>query len=344
MSKGFTYRFIIYGVVVLYMLLDINLFKGPLYHWVLEKRGKSYTELRAEGVSALVYGQPIMDSQVEYEMASYLYKRGRTLTEVSEQEYPSLFEHCLQTLVTRHLLRVKTHHNEQELPPLSDETLSTAIENRNLQFSDGYERKDALRRQGYVNGELELRAEAHLQQQAYLNRQIHTEISEAELASIEREDALLPERLRFRHIFLSTWEENPEEVKMKLETEIARIESGELSFTELSDLLNEDERAKKEGGQLGWVTSERIPEKLAVIFTLPLEQGTLIQSSLGWHYIEVLEKKPQKNVRRKDGEVRAYLENQKRKDGLALYLRHLRTREKENALIIWNKEEPDHAQ
>ena len=340
MSKGFTYRFIIYGVVVLYMLLDINLFKGPIYKWTLEKRGKNYTELRADGVSALVYGQPILNSQVEYEMESYLYKRGRTLAEVTKKEYPILFEHCLQALITRHLLRIKTHHNEQGLPTLSDEELSTTIEHRNLQFSDSYERKDALRRQGYLDGELELRAEASLEQQAYLNRQINTEVSDAELASIERENALLPERLRFRHIFLSTWEKNPEKVKEKLETEVARIDAGELSFIELSDLINEDERAKKDCGNLGWVTKERIPDGLAdSLFTLPIGQPKLLQSRLGWHYIEVLEKKPLSYVRRKDEELRAYLENQKRRDGLALYLRHLRNREKENVVIIWSKEE-----
>lgn len=337
MSKKFSYRFLLYGVVVLYIILDINVFKGPMHSWLMTKRGKNATELRAEGVAATVYTQCILESQVAFRMSEFLYRRGRKMDSVSQAEYPVLFRHCLEQLITEHLLRVKTYYHESKLEISSE--VEKAYTHDLLQFSDKYERGDALRRQGYDENELRLRAEAHLQQRAYLDLQITQQPSDEVLNQFSSSTVTLPERAKVRHLFLSTWEKHSEEVKELLATAVARLEAGEVTFSSLSDELNEDERAKKAGGELDWVTRDRLPESIdEVIFSLPVGGHALAESPLGWHYIEVLDKKGESEIARSSEEVRVHLENMKRKDGLRLYLIQLRAREADNVVILWNED------
>lgn len=340
MTKKFSYRFLLYGVVVLYIILDLNVFKGPMHSWLMTKRGKSAEELRAEGVAATVYSQCILESQVEFRMSEYLYARGRNMDSVSPAEYPILFKHCLEQLITEHLLRIKTYYHESDLE-ISAEEVEKAYTQDSLQFSDAYERKDALRRQGYDENELKLRAEAHLQQRTYLNFKITQDPTEDELKELSAATVTLPERARIRHIFLSTWEKDPEEIREILATEVARLEAGEVTFAALSDELNEDARAKKTGGELDWVSRDRLPETMdEIIFSLPVGGKTLAKSPLGWHYIEVLDKKPAVEIARSSEEVRDHLENMKRRDGLKYYLQRLRARDADKVVILW-KEDKD---
>ena len=123
----FTYRFLIYGVVILYILLDLQVFKGPMHTWMMTKRGKDPATLRAEGVAATVYGQAILESQVEYRMKEYLYTRGRTIEDLSKAEHPLVFRYCLENLITEHLIRIKAHYNQSQLS--KSPSLQQEIEN-----------------------------------------------------------------------------------------------------------------------------------------------------------------------------------------------------------------------
>ena len=334
MSKGFTFRFIIYGIIVAYIILDIRVFKGPMYDWVLSQRGTDIHELRAEGVAATVYGQPILEEQVKYRMQKYLYVRGRSQT--TTQEYPTLFKHCLEELILEHLLRVKTHHNERKLPPLPAGVLHEEIICDEAQFTDERERTDALARQGYVKNELALRAKAHLQQRQYLHRQINVETYEKPASNRVN----IPELRRIRHIFLTTWQKDPTAVEMKLQEGLGPIRTGWANFQEVSGRINEDPKAKKADGELGWVSAQRLPEGLAEpIFQMHVGEQRVVKSKLGWHFLEVLEIQPAKEIERPEEMQKALGQNHQRTAGLDLYLRHLRTREDKNVIIVWNPDE-----
>lgn len=336
MSKGFVYRFLIYGVVVAYVLLDLKVVKGPLHNWVLAKRGMNHAELIAEGVVATVYGQPIVKDQVDYQMSQYLYLRGRTRDQLSNKEQELIFNHCLEQLILQHLLRTKVHHNEVDMPKVSEIALEKETDHDQKQFSSIYERESVLDEFGYFDGELKLRSEAHLQQRQYLNRQITVDITDAESASFKERSVTVPQRIKVRHIFLSSLNRNTAEVKKNLEFELQALKAGTITFEALSSKINEDTRAKMNSGLLGWITPNRLPTGLdsTVLFDLDTNEPTMLKSSIGWHYIEVLEKKPSEIVERSDKEIRAYLENQKREKGLDLYLKHLRYREGDNVVIL----------
>jgi len=331
MSKGFAIRFIIYGIIVAYIILDIRIFKGPMYDWVLSQKGTSVEELKADGVVATVYGQPIFETQVKYRMQQYLYVRGRSQT--SPEEYPNLFKYCLEELILEHLLRVKTHHNERNLPTISAEEFQEEIIQDEAQFSDEREKNDALARQGYLPNEMALRAKAHIQQGQYLNRQINVNAHDP----ITESQVMIPELRRIRHIFHTTWDKDHAVTELKLQEGLGPIRTGWASFTEVSDRINEDPKVKKTGGDLGWVSADRLPEGLAKpIFTMQLGESRVIQSKIGWHYIEVLEIQPAHKIDQPDL-FKALKQNDQRAAGLDLYLRHLRTREDKNVVIIWDE-------
>ncbi len=329
------YRFIIYGAIVAYMLLDLNVLHGPMHQWLLSKQGDDLESLQQQGVAALVYGQPIMESQVTYAITDSLYRRGRTLEQISAQERLLLFSHHLERLILEHLLRIKTHHNVKELPPVSPDLLDQAIERSNQQFGDSYERNDALQRQGYLNHELALRIEADMQQTLYLERQINSTPSQDD----QRESTIhytSSPHYKIRHIFLSTNDRNPEEIKQKLSNEVAKLQNSNLTFSQLSDQINEDTRAKSLQGHLGWVTLERLPEGLAKpLANLPLLQPTLLQSEIGWHYLEVLAYQPSKEQTYPEKDIILHLKNRKRQEGLDHYLKHLRIREDPHVTLVW---------
>ena len=339
MSRGFVWRFIIYGIVVAYVLLDLKVIKGPIHGWVLAQHGTDVSVLREQGVAALVYGQPLMRDQVTYRMEEHLYVRGRRLSDLSDAESDLLYQHCRQELILEHLLRIKTHHNERHLPAITPASLSLEVQYDESAFSDEREQRDALSRQGFIDGELALRAQAHLQQRYYLARQIQvTPLSPEEVAENPPQPMMLtlPPLRHIRHIYRSTArEETAEEAQRTLQMSLAPYRTGWASFAEVSQRVCHDPRAKKQRGDIGWVSPHRLPEGMAeTIFSLPLREPTLIHSPLGWHYLEVIEEKPAREVPETPAAMEARLQNHAREEGLKLYLRHLFTREQDHVQLI----------
>lgn len=327
MKKSFLYRFIIYGIVATYMLLDIKVFQGPVYQWVIEQNGEDYSSLRARGVVALVYGQPIMREQVEYRMEHYYYVRGLEPSELGETSQDVAFRFCLEELIREHLLRVKVHHNENELNPISPEQIQSEMQWVKAQFSDEREYQDAIARQYYGPDELALRTEAHAQQRQYLSQRINIQPETQEVShTVQR-----PDLYRLRHIFRTTYERDAEEVKTAFLSELALLEAGEESFAACAARLSQDPQSKDNGGALGWVSNSRLPKGLDLT-QLPLAEPVLIQSEIGWHYLEVLEHNPAQELNSTLPALR--MENEHREEGLKYYLRHLRVRESKHVKVL----------
>ena len=331
--RGFTARFIIYGIVVAYVLLDLNVLQGPVYKWVREKQGYNLQDLREQGVAAVVYGQPIMKGQVSYRIEEYLYARGRTVDSVTPQEHSLLASLCLEELIHEALLRVKVHHNEVDLPPLPEELLGQELRYDQAQFGTPQAMAQSHKRYGFLPDEFALRSRAHLQQRQYLHRQI--KVDETIPEGLAPETIQIPDLYRIRHLFLTTWDKDPAVVEQQLQQHLAPLRTGWATFEKLSDRINEDPRAKLTQGELGWVSLHRLPDGLAEpLAQMQPGEHRLIQTTLGWHYLELLERTPARTIPMPKDQQLARIQNQQRTDGLALYLRHLRTRESNNVLIV----------
>ena len=101
-------------------------------------------------------------------------------------------------------------------------------------------------------------------------------------------------------------------------------------FPALAAELSGDPRTKAAGGNLGWLTKDRLPADFAApLFALPLNRPALLRTKLGWHLAEVTARKPAEPRSFEDarGEVMAALEAVKRRDATRGFRKALRAQE-----------------
>ncbi|HID86576.1 MAG TPA: post-translocation molecular chaperone, partial [Anaerolineae bacterium] len=115
------------------------------------------------------------------------------------------------------------------------------------------------------------------------------------------------EQVHARHILLKT----EEEARSVLE----RLEQGE-DFEALARELSQDPGSREQGGDLGWFPrGQMVPEFDEIAFALPPgEISDVVQSSFGYHIIQVLE-------REEDRELAPDLLRQQRENALNDWLR-----------------------
>ena len=269
--------------IVGYLFYDLKVIQGRSYQLLIQESKPS--PIVAEQIAS-VYGQPITQENVEIELDKYLYRRGILRDSLSHHQYEELFRKCVSECLNNALI---AHYTKKASLSPSPERIVDEVDFAQKQFSDSYAWRDALRRAQMSEEDIYEYSRQHLAQCDYLdqilpnNPPVYTSY-------------LHPASLKVRHVFLSTWEKSASEVRAKFLNHLKSLQAGELTFEELSDLINEDLRAKASKGHLGWMTNQRLPQGLEAIFELPLSQPTLMQSSLGWHYIEVLERKPPEMV------------------------------------------------
>lgn len=109
-----------------------------------------------------------------------------------------------------------------------------------------------------------------------------------------RDQFRTPERVKARHILLSTVNKPPDEVakiKAKAEALLKQIKGG-ADFAELAKQNSDDPGSKANGGDLGWVVRGQMVKNFeAATFSLkPKEISDLVTTEYGFHIIQVLEK------------------------------------------------------
>ncbi|MCG8350485.1 MAG: peptidylprolyl isomerase [Chloroflexales bacterium] len=98
------------------------------------------------------------------------------------------------------------------------------------------------------------------------------------------------EQARSRHILLSTEDpETADDRKAEADEILDQIEDG-ADFAILAKAKSEDPGTKEDGGDLGWAPRDFfVPEFNDAIFSMQPGDVRLVQSSFGWHIIELLE-------------------------------------------------------
>ena len=142
-----------------------------------------------------------------------------------------------------------------------------------------------------------------------------------------RRSSANPERIEVRHVFIPTLDHPPEEAKAKLDAALADLTAKKKDFATLAKELSEDPATKDQGGALGWMTRDRLPVDFAApVFSLPLNQPTLVRTRLGWHLVEVTGRKPAepRTFEQAKPEVLAALEAVKRRQAATEYRDALR--------------------
>ncbi len=335
-------RAVVYSFALVYLFLDLFVLKGPLYQRVKESNPRServIAEETARGVAARVYFQPILLTQIDRAVEKKLWHRGKSPQTLSPEELKSRRLAVLDDLFRQHLLRVKVRFNANEIE-VTEQEVAAAVRTYRKRFANEKLLTEAMKNQGW-EGEAELiaRVRAKLEQEAYLEKYIETEVSEEELGQFFQEHKArftLPERRQVRHLFFAALQ-HPDGEALQLATQtLERLQAGE-DFAQLAAELSDDPATKENGGELGWMSRERLSPRLRKgIFTSELNTITIVESEIGVHLIEVLDQRKarERSFEEVQAELRETLSNQKREEGVERYLRVLRHRESNKVEIF----------
>ena len=342
-DKGVPIRLVLYSLALVYLMLDLFVFEGPLLRHFRQRDPASPEQIaaaKAKGVVARVYSQPILLTQVDRRLEEDLWKEGRLLEDLSPAERKLRRRAALEVLIDLHLLgRIKVHYNRDDYP-VSEAEIDAAVARFASRFENARVLAQAMEHQGWSEKELRYRLAARLQQEKYLEALIDTGVTEEEARAWyeeHRAGLALPERVRARHVFLATLEREADQARAALEKVLAELQAGQTDFAQAAAKVSEDLRTKSAGRELGWMQAGRLPADFAVpVFDLPVGKPALVRTKIGWHLVEVMEKEPsrERSFEEAREEIVAALEARKRDEGLRLYRMQLREFEKAKIQIF----------
>jgi parvulin-like peptidyl-prolyl isomerase len=296
---------------------------------------------RRDTVVARVFDHVILVGQLERALANRLRRAGRTPEQLTADQLRAAREAALDELIDHQLLRVKTKSNAVEVP-VSEAEIDAELARFRKGFDTPEEMAAAMRTQGIASErELRFRLAGRLQQEQYLAWRIgpRTTVSDADVRQWyeeHRSSLVRPERVRARHVFIATLERDATEARETLARALARLHGGATSFPALAAELSEDERTKTHGGDLGWFSRARLPADFtAAVFALPNHTPTLVRTKLGWHLVEVLDRKSAEPIPFAAARpaVLAALESARRTEALQRLRIELRTTERQQIHI-----------
>ena len=274
---------------------------------------------------ARVFDQSISVSQLERAVDTHLWTLGKSSHDLTNDELSHLSRSVLGGLIDQALLTHAVATMQGDLG-LTELELQERISRFTRQFESKEALETAMKSQG-ISDQKSLTAHitSQIRQEKFVEARIasaiHVTEAEARAWHDENPDAITNlERIEVRHLFMPTLDHASETARQTLENALHRLASGNATFTELAREVSEDPASKNSGGELGWMTHDRLPPDLAdSVFLLDLYQPTLIQSRLGWHLIEMTGHNP-KEARPFDQaqpEIIAALETIKRRDATA---------------------------
>ena len=341
-DTGALVRAIVYSVALVYLFVDLFVLQGPLYHRVKDSDPRSkkvIAEETARGVAARVYYQPILLTQIDRTVEKRLWSRGRRAAGLEREELRQERMAALNEMFQEHLLRIKVRFNAAEIQ-VSDEEVADAVKTFKKRFATEQLLEGAIANQGW-EGEKELvaRIRAKLEQEAYLRKYVGVEVSEEEVQSFYQENQerfVLPERVKARHIFSAALDHPGGGARALAEIVLNALQEGQ-DFSELCSEYSEDPATKENGGELGWMSRNRMPEGLGEqVFRLQPGAVQILETRLGAHVFEVQERKSarQQTFEEVRNELEEALSNQRREEGTQQYLRVLHHREAKNLEIF----------
>ncbi|MEP4078071.1 peptidylprolyl isomerase [Haloferula sp.] len=337
-SKNFVVRVIVYSIALLYLAGDLFLFNGPLNRKIQKGRPDSPESLeraKTQGVVARVFGHSIYLPQVERAVLERLWLEGKEIGDLTPDQRRIARLAALNQLIDHQILRVKVLHNAEDVP-VSDDEIDEAV----LKLAARYPSRDEMQTELAAEGidsekELRMRLGARIQQHKYVESRIADGIVVGEDEGREwfeehADDFAIPPRVRVRHIFRSTLDHESSVAKETLSKALEDLIAKRKSFDELAASLSEDSRTKAEGGKLGWMTEARLPADFGKpVFAMKVGEPALLRTKIGWHLVEVLEKRPaeKRSYDEAKAEVVAAIEASKREIMVTRLRKALRSRE-----------------
>ncbi len=293
-------RLVIYGIFIAYLLGDVFLFHGPIARRVEKANpfsSASIADAKSRGVVARVFNYQITRGQLDRAVAERLWLTGKDYDELSPQIQKVVRYAALNDLIDHELLRVKSKVNAPDLPA-SEAEIHERMNAFRKRFSSEKEMVSAMKSQGMGKlQDLRDRLAARIQQEKYVALKVDPMVTVDETTAkawfAENHRHLdIPERVRARHIFIPSLETDESIALPILQTSLKSITAEETDFVALAKSLSQDPTTKDLGGDLGWIARGRLPDEFTKpLFDLPLHEPAIITTKIGWHLVEVTERR-----------------------------------------------------
>lgn len=320
-------QLVVLAVILAYLAGDLLIFKGPLSRII-----EHYTAPEID-LAARVDGRPITRSQLERAASEQLWLQGKSMDSATPAELELARKTALEELIDHGLLQVEVEKNHNQAT-IADEEINERLRRLVGRFESKGALETAMKSQGIATEEdLRARLAARIGKEKLIEERIRPAIQvtdeEARKWFDENKNSLaLPERVKARHIFLPTLDHPPEQAKQKLDAALlAELTGKKKDFATLAREISEDPATKDNGGDLGWMTRDRLPADFGYpVFSLPVNRPTLLRTRLGWHLVEVTERKPAeaRTFEQAKPEILAALEAIKRREAITRLRQSLR--------------------
>ncbi len=336
--QKFPWRAVLYTVFLLYLAVDLKFCGGPLKR-AIETRQTTLAEEAAENRwVAIVNQEPITGEQLNIAVYRHLYQRGMTESNIPEANLAMIRRAVLQSLIDDTMIRQYADGDDFAVP---QEDIDRYIESWEAQFASDEELAERSDLQDLSPDERRAELARIWTRKRWLENRVEpgVDVTDEEVREwfaanrvdgegAPRDGFYDPEKIRARHIFLSTVEIDDETREEMIREYHRQIVEGEETFENIAKAFSEDERTKKHGGDLNWFTRTRVPDDFAeVVFRLkPGELSEPFRTHIGWHIVEVIDHQPQRPVElaEVEAEIRDHLENQRTVDTVKVLLEKLR--------------------
>ena len=333
----FPRRYIFYGLSVLYLVGDIYWFGGPLKSRLDQILKGNYVDADGlaikEEIVATVNAHPIRRQDLERATKEYCRKNGILLSEISRSRINAIRLLVLDQLVVDRLIWFHSYHYPVEL---SQEEIDEALIRFRRGFKSSEEFEQAALSQGFSVSRIDTFLQNQFMQRVWIEKTIRKHIIVSEEEIIERYESdkvisMIPERVNAKHIFFSTLDKNAEQVEERVQSISRKLKEGQ-SFETLAMRFSEDSRNKNAGGNLGWITRDRVPNDFydEVIKISIGKTGTPFKTKLGWHIVNVIDQmNPVKaSLDLVHDEIAATIEVEKRQRAIEALINHIKGKAK----------------
>ena len=307
-----------------YVLADLRFAPGPVTRWVQQWNAERQVVARVGGIN-------ITRAEVELALRHLCFRVGADWTLLSDAEKQRLRYAAVDEVVVRKLIR-DARLKSPSSTAVDADAVNAEYQDFKAEFDPPTEYARRLGLQQQTEGDLLRGIMADQQDEAWLSAELEIAavVTDAEVRAYfdeHRAEYAVPERWRARHLFLSNHEKGKGDREVEVREMASQVTAGKLKWPEVIAKRSEDERTKLRQGDLDWFSEARMPaEFIAAVKTQPLGKvGEPVKTSLGWHLVEVTEKRPAREAEFDEcaAEIRAKLEVEKREAALDALLKSL---------------------
>jgi parvulin-like peptidyl-prolyl isomerase len=327
---------ILYGIVLLYLIGDLQLFNGPLNRAIDKRRNISSAEYAIEhDWVAVVNGESITLARLARAVDAHLHVRGKARSDLSATALRHIRGATLQQLIDD---LVVAQHAAGRKHTVSEEKVDRMVARFESQFKDPeqLEQRSAAQHLDPEQRRARLRQqviqtdwlESHLAEAPQVGEDIARQWFDDNRAAGAEGGFVAPEVIRARHIFLSSLGNDTPELEQKVRDLHRQLSEEHADFSQLAASYSQDQRSKIRGGDLNWFSRARMPADFyePVAKLQPGQLSDPFRTSLGWHIVEVTDRRPAREASFEDmrDEIIAYLESEDRRQKIDDFVENLR--------------------